>query len=149
MTAAASPGAPVGEALEYGLTGYGGQRTTATVHVVHRSRSERTGSAVRGLAAAWGAAVASAFVPVAHFVLVPALLAFGVYRFVTRMSADVVAVGANGACPDCGRAQELDVAGRWRVPRYATCRHCQRSLRIDARPVASLGAGGGPIDGSS
>lgn len=130
MTGAPDPAVSAGEAVEYPLTGYSDRRTTATVRVVHRSRPERTRSAARGLAGAWAAAVACVFIPVAHFVLVPGLLAFGIYRFVTRMNADMVALEARGTCPDCGHAQELDVAGRWRVPRFTTCGRCQRSLRI-------------------
>jgi hypothetical protein len=125
-----APAPTPGDVLEYPLTGYGDTGRTATVVVVRRSRPERTRSALRGLAGAWAAAIASLFIPVAHFVLVPAFFAFGIYRFATRLNADVVALAARGTCPDCGAVQELDVTGRWRVPRFTTCRHCQRSLRI-------------------
>ncbi len=120
----------VGDEREYTLSGYGGRPGRAWVRVVSFDRAARTRRAFGALGAAWGAALVSVFIPVAHFVLVPGFLAYGVYSFATRLGADEVALGGRGTCPDCGEEQVLDVAGRWRVPHFISCPHCQRSLQI-------------------
>jgi hypothetical protein len=125
---------PVEDERECALSGYSGESGRAWVRVVRYDRGARTRRALQELAAAWGAALASVFIPVAHFALVPAFLAYGVYGFAVRVRAAEVALAARGTCPDCGREQALDIAGPWRVPRFVSCQGCQRSLQIDARP---------------
>lgn len=116
------------------LTGYSG-RTAATVLVVSYDRARRVRRALRGLGTWWGAALVSVLIPVAHFVLVPAFFFFGVYTFARRLTTDQVALSGRGTCPDCGREQALDVAGRWSLPRTTSCRYCQRGLRVTAHEV--------------
>ncbi|HEY3280330.1 MAG TPA: hypothetical protein VGJ83_07435 [Gemmatimonadales bacterium] len=118
------------EARTYSVTGYSGGRTVATVTVEAFDRSQRVRRALKGIATWWAAALGSIFIPVAHFLLVPSLALFGVYTFFERLGAAEVVTAAQGVCPDCGREQQLDVSGRWRVPRDIACRYCQRSLRL-------------------
>lgn len=115
---------------DYPLSGYGGRSSRARVRVITYSRAGRVRRATAALAGWWAVALGAVFIPVAHFVLVPGFLAYGLYCFVTRVRAEQVAVDGKGTCPDCGCEQTLDVAGRWRVPRFISCRQCQRSLRI-------------------
>ena len=86
--------------------------------------------ALAGLGLWWGAALVSVFIPVAHFFLVPGFFLYGLYTFLQRLKTNQLAVAGRGTCPDCGREQELDVAGRWILPRSTSCRFCQRSIRI-------------------
>ena len=118
------------ESRTYGVTGYGGGRTTATVTLESFDRPPRVRRALQGIATWWAAALGSVFIPVAHFVLVPSLALFGVYTFFERLGAAQVVVAAHGVCPDCGKEQTLDVSGRWTVPRDIACRYCQRSLTL-------------------
>ncbi|MGH7605708.1 MAG: hypothetical protein ACREME_00085 [Gemmatimonadales bacterium] len=118
------------ETRTYALTGYGGQPTVATVTVRSFDRPARVRRAVKGLGACWAAALASVLIPVAHFVLVPSLLLYGAYTFWERLGTQAIATAAEGTCPDCGRAQQLETGGRWHVPRDIVCRYCQRSLHI-------------------
>lgn len=116
----------------YPLTGYSSTPTTATVTTRSFDPKERVRRAIKGLATFWGVALGCIFIPVAHFALVPGFGLFGVYTFFERLNAPEVVVKAEGVCPDCGTAQELDIHGRWNVPppRAVACRHCQRALRI-------------------
>lgn len=118
------------------LTGYSG-RTAATVRVITYDRARRVRRALAGLGTWWGAAVLSVLIPLAHFVLVPSFFLYGAFTFARRLTADQVAVAGRGTCPDCGREQALDVAGRWSVPSNTSCRYCQRSLRVTALPGTS------------
>jgi hypothetical protein len=82
------------------------------------------------LLAAWGIALVSAFIPVAHFVLVPAFLLLGVALFAKRVSTNERASPTRGTCPDCGVEQELDLSDKWELPYSLTCRSCQRRLTL-------------------
>lgn len=119
------------EERRYVLTGYGDTPTTAVVRVVVFNRAARVRRAAGALALAWAAALGSAFIPIAHFVLVPGFFLAGLLAFRARLGAVDVALGGRGTCPDCGSEQALDVKGRWQVPRAVTCGACQRGLTID------------------
>lgn len=121
--------AVIGEERWVEVTGYSG-RTVATVMVVSYGRPQRVRRSLKGLGTWWGAALVSTLIPIAHFVLVPSFLLYGVYTFARRLTADQVALAGRGTCPDCGREQALDVTGRWSVPRTTSCRYCQRSLLL-------------------
>jgi len=114
----------------YHVTGYSGNRTTATVTVQSFDRAERVRRALKGLGTFWAAALGSVLIPVAHFLLVPSLLVYGAYTFLQRLGAVEVATAARAICPDCGAVQQLDVRGRWSVPRDVACGRCQRSLHL-------------------
>jgi hypothetical protein len=118
------------ETHTYELKGYSPTPTAATVTVRSFEKPERVRRALKGLATFWGAALGSVFIPVAHFLLVPSFALYGAYAFFDRLGARQVVMAAEGICPDCGRAQKLDAAGRWQVPTEVACRHCQRALRI-------------------
>lgn len=123
--------AVIGEERRVEMTGYSG-RTAATVRVVFYDHAQRVRRALIGLGTWWGAALLSVLIPIAHFVLVPSFVIYGVYTFVRRLTANQVAVAGRGTCPDCGREQPLDVTGRWSLPRTTSCRYCQRSLQLTA-----------------
>jgi hypothetical protein len=112
------------------LTGYAETPSTATVTLHRFGRAERFRRAAKGAGAAWAAALASVFIPVAHFVLVPTFVALGAFLGWSRARAAVVVVRAHGACPDCGAEQDLDVHGRWRIPHPVACRACRRALTL-------------------
>lgn len=85
---------------------------------------------MRGLAAAWLAAVVSVFIPVAHFLLVPGFFIFGLYLLFHNLRLRTSVAEVRGTCPDCGREQEFEIAGSWNPPHHVTCAGCQRSLVI-------------------
>lgn len=112
------------------LSGYHGRPTAGSVTVVEYSRRERWRRALGGLGKWWGIAVLAVFIPVAHFILVPSFLGYGVWQFAQRMGTVELATGARGTCPDCGKEQAFEVAARWRAPQPVTCRYCQRGLKL-------------------
>jgi hypothetical protein len=112
------------------LKGYSGSPTPGTVAIREFTREQRVRRALAGLGTWWGAAVLAVFIPVAHFVLVPSFLIYGVWQFFQRLGTAQLASDARGTCPDCGAEQPLDLAPRWRAPQPVTCRHCHRGLQL-------------------
>ncbi len=110
------------------LTGYGDSTTAGEATVVHFDGGERMARAGKGLAMAWGAALASVFIPVAHFLLVPGFFLAGLVVFVKRMRRKVVVDTVRGACPDCNHDQSFDTANDWCLPMHLTCANCSRLL---------------------
>jgi hypothetical protein len=111
------------------LVGYSGTGP-AQVTVTHYDSAARRRRAVAVLARWWGVALVSVLIPVAHFVLVPLFFLYGIVTGVQRLTTVAVVTRAHGTCPDCGAEQELDIQGRWRVPRELACAQCRRGLRL-------------------
>jgi hypothetical protein len=120
------------ETVQLELSGYAASRTAATAEIEVFERGARVRRALKGLATAWLVAAASILIPLAHFVLVPGFVAFGVYLFVHRLKTAVTAHRAAGVCPDCGFEQEFDLPARWRPPHRVICRGCRRTLVLSA-----------------
>lgn len=98
--------------------------------LVAYDRAARWRRALLGLGQWWGVALASVLIPVAHFVLVPSFVLFGIYTFAQRVGTAERATAVRGTCPDCGTEQEFEPAARWRTPQSVTCRHCHRGLTL-------------------
>ncbi|HEY6155806.1 MAG TPA: hypothetical protein VIV88_00050 [Gemmatimonadales bacterium] len=127
----AEPASPAGiRTQRILLKGYHGQPTPGTVTIRHFNRDERVRRALAGLGKWWGVAVVSVLIPVAHFVLVPSFLAYGVWHCFQRLGTVELVIEARGTCPDCGAEQALDLAPRWRAPQPVTCRQCHRGLQL-------------------
>jgi hypothetical protein len=118
--------------LQLPLKGYSEQTGVATLRIVSFSRRTRVRRALRGLAAAWTAAVVSVFIPIAHFLLVPGFFIFGLYLLIHNLRVRTSVAEARGACPDCGLEQEFEISGNWNPPHHVTCSGCQRSLLISS-----------------
>jgi predicted RNA-binding Zn-ribbon protein involved in translation (DUF1610 family) len=114
------------------IVGYGDDTGTGVAEVVVYDGPARVKRALAGLALSWGAALAGLFIPVAHFLLVPGFLIFGIIVFVSRMRVRVRAESVHGTCPDCGAEQDFEAAGAWSLPRRLDCTHCGRSLTARA-----------------
>jgi hypothetical protein len=112
------------------LSGYSGLPTQGTVTVQEFSRDERVRRALAGLGKWWGIALGSVFIPVAHFILVPSFVLYGMVQFAQRLATVTLATDAHGTCPDCHAEQTLEVAARWHVPQAVTCRSCHRGLQL-------------------
>ena len=111
------------------IHGYSDEVATGEATVVAFDRAGRWGRALRGLAVAWAVAVATAFIPVAHFLLVPGFGLFGVFVFFKRLRTRAVPTSVKGTCPDCGLAQSFDLGGEWQLPRTLNCTGCSRALK--------------------
>jgi hypothetical protein len=116
------------------LSGYHPVATDALLEVDELRAGRRVARALKGFGAWFLAAVVSVFIPVAHFVLVPACLVGAVSVLVLRLRARSLVVRAHGVCPDCGVEQDLDVLGPWRgQPRAVSCHACHRGLELRVR----------------
>lgn len=112
------------------LSGYRGPPTRGVVTIHEFNRAERWRRALTGLGTFWGVALLSVFVPVAHFLLVPSFVIYGLWQFFQRLGTAELASDARGTCPDCGKEQMLELAARWSAPQPVTCRYCHRGLRL-------------------
>ena len=119
---------PQSRTEEFVLTGYGDTTTSGEATVLHFDRAERIARAGKGLGMAWGAALVSVFIPVAHFLLVPGFFLAGLVVFVKRMRRRVVVDTVRGACPDCKHEQAFDLSSDLRLPMHLTCANCSRLL---------------------
>ncbi len=118
---------------EFEVRGYGETTGRVAVRIATYTARDRLRRAVGGLLAAWSIALLTAFVPVAHFVLVPAFLALGVGVFFKRLRTAERPSDASGRCPDCGADQAFDLsAEKWTLPYWVTCGSCQRRLTLSA-----------------
>ncbi|HUL03963.1 MAG TPA: hypothetical protein VLV16_12115 [Gemmatimonadales bacterium] len=93
-------------------------------------RRARRRRAWAGLGKAWGAAAVCVFIPVAHVLLVPGFLLFGIYQFFERLGTAELTRDARGTCPDCGAEQTFDLGRRREAPAPVTCARCQRGLTL-------------------
>jgi hypothetical protein len=116
--------------------GYHGRPfTPATAWVVERSRRAQLGRSLRGLALCWGAAIVAIFIPLAHFLLVPALLVAGPLLAVARLREERTLVAAHGVCPGCGHEQSFAARGRFHERFAVRCAACRREIVLEPEPV--------------
>ena len=112
------------------LSGYSGRRTSVAITVEDLGKGRRLGRAARTLGGWWGAGVVCVFIPIAHFVLVPACVIGGLVAAGVRFTVHRIVTVARGVCPDCGAEQDLDMLGPWRQRTHLACRVCHRALRL-------------------
>src|SRR2546429_9907546 len=84
----------------FSLSGYHGKPTRGTVTIREFNREQRMRRALEGLGKWWGVALLSVFIPVAHFVLVPSFLLYGMWQLCQRLGTAGVPTRA-----PCGRAR--------------------------------------------
>jgi hypothetical protein len=114
------------------LRGYGASETAAHVDVEPLVPGQRLARALSGFGLWFLAAVAVAFIPVAHFILVPLCLIGAFATLVMRTGMSVIVRASSGTCPDCGATQQLDIQGTWRLPKDVACKNCHRRLTLHA-----------------
>ena len=102
--------------------------TAATLHEQVWTKAQRLQRSAKALGLTWAAAVAAVFLPVLHFVLVPALLIAGPVAAYARYREERTLLGYEGVCPACGAALEERRAlpSREEVP--LRCDGCGRGL---------------------
>src|SRR2546430_11483996 len=100
----------------FSLSGYHGRPTRGTVTIREFNRQQRTRRALEGLGKWWGVALLSVFIPVAHFVLVPSFVLYGMWQFFQRLRPAQPPAHAHGACRDRGPGQTPQLAPPWARP---------------------------------
>lgn len=112
------------------LTAFGFEPRPATAVVIEQSTGERVGRVLAGLGMFWALALGGLFIPVAHFVLVPAFLVAGVIMAIRRSREDRRLVLVRGACPRCGAEQAFEGGGRFENGRSLDCPACHGSFAL-------------------
>ena len=92
--------------------------------------SDRMGRAVKVLAGFWLAAAVTAFIPIAHFVLVPALFLAGPVMAFLRYRVDTASENVTVRCPACDQEVTIPLEPSDKLPMYAYCPHCNQSLHL-------------------
>jgi hypothetical protein len=128
-----SPAQPLDELLPSQVSAefvYHDRVAPAAVSLVEHGKRDRVLRAIRALAACWGAAIAAVFVPVLHFVLVPALLLGGPLFAMARWRERVTVMGADGNCPACGTPQHPRPRAAAAEHMGFRCEGCRRALEL-------------------
>jgi hypothetical protein len=85
--------------------------------------------ATQALGLCWAGALVTLFIPIAHFVLVPACLLAGPAVAWHRYQQASVVLGGTGTCPACQSDLEIvRSADRW--PLEELCTQCQQQVTI-------------------
>jgi hypothetical protein len=114
---------------------FGSAPVPATARVLRQTPSERMTRVLSALGICWGIAAVTAFMPVAHFILVPTFLLLGIGLAVIRSREDVRLLGAHGRCPRCGVEQDFPGAGRFHGEQALDCPRCHNRLTLTAAMV--------------
>ena len=128
-TAESSPTATAAEVIAAQFV-YHDRAGPATVNVKQHGRPDRLRRAARAWAGCWGAAIVAVFLPVLHFVLVPALLVGGPLYAMVMMRERVTVLGADGDCPACGAAQHPRLKAGASERMEFRCESCRRALLL-------------------
>lgn len=115
-------------ALSGALTYHGRPPTAAVVHARMRSHHERIVRAVLGLLSCWGLAIVAVFLPMLHFVLVPALLIGGIALGWHRLHERATIRRVTGSCPACGAQVDTTLDESLGEPIALRCEHCRRQI---------------------
>ena len=111
----------------------GAPTTTGKATVRDRSPQNRAMRAAVALVALWAVAVACIFIPVAHFVLVPAFAMAGVVLAGFRLREGSSLMGAEGMCPRCQVQKTFPPSGRYADGGTVHCDGCGSLLEV--KPV--------------
>ena len=125
----APPGTRVFEAPA--LVKYPGKDPAAAIVTLRRrSRRSRMAAVARTWAISWLAAIAAVFLPVLHFILVPALLIGGPLYALSMRNEHTTLMGATGTCPACGAAIAITQPRRAVAANSFRCDECGRPLEL-------------------
>ena len=92
--------------------------------------SDRLKRAIIRLLSLWLAATISVFIPLAHFVLVPAFLIAGIVMAVLAYRTDRALNNAQGACPVCQEEATIPLEANDQLPKWTYCPKCNAPLQI-------------------
>src|SRR5256886_17204696 len=111
------------------LSGYHGEPTRGTVTIQAFDREQRFRRAVAELGKWWGIGLLTVLIPVAHFVLVPSFLAYGLWQFFQRLGPAELPPDPRGPRPHCGPQQAPPLPPPSRPPQPGACPHRHRAPR--------------------
>jgi hypothetical protein len=107
----------------------------ASVDLLRRSRRERFWRATRGWAVCWAGAGVAVFIPLLHYLLVPALVIAGPLVARARSDEHATLLAARGRCPGCGAALAVELGLPARAETSWRCTACGRPLVLQMDPA--------------
>jgi hypothetical protein len=122
------------------LTYLGRPDTPAELNVIVRDAGQRTRRAVLTWLAAWGLGIVAVFLPLLHFVLVPALVLGGPILALHRLGERVSVLEVQGPCPGCGAAQRQPLNAGAQPRLEFRCEACGRAIGVQV-PAELLARG--------
>ena len=108
----------------------GGKTAPGEARIARWDKPARAARAAKVWAACWAGAAVSVLIPVAHFVLVPALFVAGPIAAYSRFRQASAVAGGEGPCPSCGAKLPI-AAARDEWPLFELCEACRASIRIE------------------
>ena len=109
--------------------------TSAEVDLIRRPRAERMRRATLAWAACWGLAIVAVFIPLLHFILVPALLIAGPLVARARWREKATVLVARGVCPGCEHRQVLPLKQPAAESMPLRCPECGRPIALRLEPA--------------
>jgi len=103
--------------------------STGKVRVQNFSQKQRALRALKIFGLCWGAGLAAVFLPLVHFVLVPALILAGLVVPGFIYFKESLILGGEGTCPKCQAPLKIEKsANEW--PLSDQCTQCRSAIRI-------------------
>lgn len=115
------------------IKGNEGAACDGVFSATHYTPRDRLVRAVKMLGMVWALAVLAVFVPLAHFVLVPALLIAGPVVAYGRYKAGTTANHAAGTCPTCKEDMKLPLQPADHLPMWTYCPKCSAPIQVVAK----------------
>lgn len=101
--------------------------------VVLRTMYETSDRLVRAgvrLLGFWAAAVVSVFIPLAHFVLVPAFFIAGIVMAISAYRTEQALNESKGSCPVCQQEVVIPLEANDQLPKWTYCPDCNAPLQL-------------------
>lgn len=106
------------------------QRSEGEVLVLKRNRSETLKSAIISALIMLLVTIVMAFIPLAHFILVPLGLIATVIIFVAESNKSEKILSGSGTCPACKKEFKI-MSRNYRFPFADPCSECSRLVRVE------------------
>lgn len=111
------------------ILSHNGNEKLGEVVIEEFSKADRFKRTFKFLGLFWGLAIASAFIPLAHFILVPVFLIIGALSIGIVYPVQTIVQGGTGLCPYCEASFEIvRMKDAW--PLIDQCTKCRREVSI-------------------
>lgn len=107
----------------------GNSRPGSVQTTVYETADRLKGAVIR-LLSLWAAAAISVFIPLAHFVLVPAFFIAGIVMAISAYRTDQALNQAQGECPVCQEEITIPLETNDQLPKWTYCPACNAPLQI-------------------
>jgi hypothetical protein len=106
-----------------------GKEQPDTIELIHWTPPQRTMRALKALGLFWGLAILAVFLPVIHFVLVPAFLILGPIFAINTYKQDASIVAKDLSCPECKAILKVS-SQKMKWPLLLTCGDCKTRIYL-------------------